>query len=85
VGVRVEAGDVAIRVANPIVAGEVVDGAGVGAGVGAAVGVGVGVGGGGQGVKGMAERAQLLGGSARAGNGDGTWRVEAHIPWRHPE
>jgi signal transduction histidine kinase len=68
VGVRVEAGDVAIRVVNPIGPG----------------GGGVAGGGGGQGVKGMAERAQLLGGSATAGNGDGTWKVEALIPWSDP-
>jgi hypothetical protein len=29
----------------------------------------------------MTERAELLGGTARAFNGDGTWKVEAHIPW----
>jgi len=34
----------------------------------------------GQGIRGMAERAELLGGSARAFNGDGTWKVEARIP-----
>jgi signal transduction histidine kinase len=70
VGVRVDPGDVVIRVANPVVM------------VGGGVGTGVG---GGQGLKGMAERAQLLGGSAWAGNGDGTWKVEAHIPWSDPE
>lgn len=37
--------------------------------------------GGGNGLKGMAERTQLLGGSASAANGDGTWRVHAAIPW----
>jgi signal transduction histidine kinase len=36
---------------------------------------------GGNGLRGMAERAQLLGGSAVAGNGDGTWKVRASIPW----
>jgi signal transduction histidine kinase len=36
---------------------------------------------GGNGVRGMAERAALLGGTVVAGNGDGTWKVDAHIPW----
>jgi signal transduction histidine kinase len=36
---------------------------------------------GGNGLRGMAERAELLGGVATAGNGDGTWKVEACIPW----
>jgi len=36
---------------------------------------------GGNGVRGMAERAELLGGVATAGNGDGTWKVDAHLPW----
>jgi signal transduction histidine kinase len=36
---------------------------------------------GGNGVRGMAERADLLGGMATAGNGDGTWKVDACIPW----
>jgi signal transduction histidine kinase len=36
---------------------------------------------GGHGLRGMAERAHLLGGSAVAGNGDGTWKVAASIPW----
>lgn len=36
---------------------------------------------GGNGLRGMAERAELLGGVASAGNGDGTWKVEACIPW----
>ena len=35
----------------------------------------------GNGLRGMAERAELLGGVAAAGNGDGTWKVEACIPW----
>jgi signal transduction histidine kinase len=35
----------------------------------------------GQGIRGMTERAELLGGTARASNGDGTWKVEARIPW----
>ncbi len=74
VGVRVEHRDVAIRVANPIVPGQTMDG-----------GRGDRGGGAGQGLKGMAERAQLLGGSAWAGNGDGTWKVEAHIPWSAAE
>jgi signal transduction histidine kinase len=37
--------------------------------------------GGGNGVRGMAERAELLGGSVAAHNGDGTWKVQADIPW----
>jgi signal transduction histidine kinase len=36
---------------------------------------------GGNGVRGMAERAALLGGTVVAGNGDGTWKVDARIPW----
>jgi signal transduction histidine kinase len=36
---------------------------------------------GGNGVRGMAERAELLGGVATAGNGDGTWKVDARLPW----
>ncbi len=39
----------------------------------------------GQGIRGMSERAELLGGTARALNGDGTWKVEANIPWSDPE
>lgn len=35
----------------------------------------------GSGLRGMVERAELLGGSVAAGNGDGTWKVEARIPW----
>jgi signal transduction histidine kinase len=37
---------------------------------------------GGHGVRGMGERAELLGGTFGAGNGDGTWVVDATIPWR---
>jgi signal transduction histidine kinase len=37
--------------------------------------------GGGNGLRGMAERAELLGGSVIAHNGDGTWKVRATIPW----
>jgi signal transduction histidine kinase len=69
VGVSVATGAVAIRVANPIVPGQTTGGGG----------------GSGQGLRGMAERAQLLGGSASAGNGDGRWKVEAHIPWSDPQ
>jgi signal transduction histidine kinase len=36
---------------------------------------------GGTGLRGMAERAELLGGSVAARNGDGTWKVDALIPW----
>jgi signal transduction histidine kinase len=36
---------------------------------------------GGNGLRGMAERAELLGGRATANNGDGTWKVDATIPW----
>ncbi len=35
----------------------------------------------GHGLRGMAERAALLGGTAVAGNGDGSWKVAATIPW----
>jgi signal transduction histidine kinase len=35
---------------------------------------------GGLGLRGMAERAELLGGRATAGNGDGTWKVDASLP-----
>jgi signal transduction histidine kinase len=37
---------------------------------------------GGNGLRGMAERAELLGGMASASNGNGTWNVEACIPWQ---
>jgi signal transduction histidine kinase len=67
VRVRVETGDIAIRIVNPIVPNT----------LSATTGVG-------QGIRGMTERAELLGGSARAFNGDGTWKVEAHIPWSEP-
>ncbi|HWE68313.1 MAG TPA: histidine kinase [Acidimicrobiales bacterium] len=36
---------------------------------------------GGNGLRGMVERAELLGGVATASNGDGTWKVDACIPW----
>jgi signal transduction histidine kinase len=36
----------------------------------------------GHGLRGMTERAELLGGTAHAGNGDGTWKVDAVIPWQ---
>lgn len=36
---------------------------------------------GGNGLRGMAERAALLGGSVVATNGDDTWKVDALIPW----
>jgi signal transduction histidine kinase len=35
---------------------------------------------GGNGLRGMSERAELLGGVAAAGNGDGSWKVEATFP-----
>jgi signal transduction histidine kinase len=35
----------------------------------------------GHGVRGMTERAELLGGTLGAGNGAGTWVVQATIPW----
>jgi signal transduction histidine kinase len=72
VKVRVEASDVDIRVVNPVTSTQR---AGLGAG-GAP-----GPGGASQGIRGMTERAELLGGTARAFNGDGTWKVEAYIPW----
>ncbi len=34
----------------------------------------------GNGVRGMTERAELLGGTVGVGNGDGTWRVDARLP-----
>jgi signal transduction histidine kinase len=37
--------------------------------------------GGGNGLCGMRERAELLGGSVRTSNGDGSWSVAACIPW----
>ena len=69
VSLRVGAHDVAIRVLNPIVPGAVAARSRNGSG---------------QGLRGMAERAELLGGSTRTGCGDGTWRVEARIPWEEP-
>ena len=69
IDVRVGARDVAVRVVNPIVPGATAAGNGSRRG---------------QGLRGMAERAQLLGGSARAANGGGTWKVEACIPWVEP-
>jgi signal transduction histidine kinase len=66
--VRVTDGAVDVRVVNPIVPG-----AGAGAATVAASG--------GSGVRGMAERAELLGGTATARNGDGTWKVDARLPW----
>jgi signal transduction histidine kinase len=69
VSVRVGAHDVAIRVLNPILPGSSAAESRNGSG---------------QGLRGMAERAELLGGSARATGGDGTWRVDARIPWEEP-
>jgi signal transduction histidine kinase len=40
---------------------------------------------GGNGLRGMAERAELLGGTVTAHNGDGMWKVDARIPWVEPE
>ena len=40
---------------------------------------------GGNGLRGMAERVALLGGTVAAGNGGGTWKVNADIPWSEPE
>jgi len=39
---------------------------------------------GGNGIRGMTERVELLGGTVSAGNGDGTWKVHARIPWNVP-
>jgi signal transduction histidine kinase len=39
---------------------------------------------GGNGLRGMAERVALIGGTIEAGNGEGTWKVDAHIPWSEP-
>jgi signal transduction histidine kinase len=39
---------------------------------------------GGHGIRGMTERVELLGGTIVSGNGDGTWNVDAHIPWNVP-
>jgi len=36
---------------------------------------------GGNGIRGMAERAELLGGEATAGTADGNWNVDACLPW----
>ena len=68
VSVRVGAHDVAIRILNPIIPDDVPAASQNGSGSG-------------QGLRGMAERAELLGGSARASRRDGTWRVDACIPW----
>jgi signal transduction histidine kinase len=72
VQVRVEASDVDIRVVNPIGSSSRPSPDSNGA---------RGTDGTGQGLRGMTERAELLGGTARAFNGHGTWKVEAHIPW----
>ncbi len=40
--------------------------------------------GGGYGIRGMRERAQLLGGTLNAGRADGGWRVELRLPARAP-
>jgi len=72
VQVRVQTSDVDIKVVNPIASS-----ARPGLGSNGAPGTG----GAGQGLRGMTERAELLGGTACAFNGDGTWKVEAHIPW----
>jgi signal transduction histidine kinase len=39
---------------------------------------------GGNGLRGMVERAALLGGTVVAGNGNGSWKVDARIPWSEP-
>lgn len=75
VQVRVETCDVDIRVVNPVTqAPSPAPGPNGSSATDSA----------GQGIRGMSERAELLGGTARACNGDGTWKVEAHIPWNHP-
>jgi len=38
----------------------------------------------GNGLRGMAERVALLGGTVASGNGNGSWKVHAHIPWSEP-
>jgi signal transduction histidine kinase len=72
VQVRVQTSDVDIKVVNPIASSPRPGLRNNGT---------PGTGGAGQGLRGMTERAELLGGTARAFNGDGTWKVEAHIPW----
>jgi signal transduction histidine kinase len=39
---------------------------------------------GGNGLRGMVERVGILGGSVVTGNGDGSWKVDARIPWSEP-
>ena len=39
---------------------------------------------GGNGIRGMTERVELLGGTVVSGNGDGTWKVDARIPMGEP-
>jgi signal transduction histidine kinase len=38
---------------------------------------------GGNGIRGMTERAEMLGGVVTAGNVGGTWNVDAQLPWDH--
>jgi signal transduction histidine kinase len=61
----VSIGELRINAVNPVVSGPSSNGSTVS----------------GHGLRGMAERAELLGGTATAGNGDGTWKVAASIPW----
>ncbi|MEV7615082.1 histidine kinase [Streptomyces sp. NPDC089799] len=64
-----------LEVTNPLPAGQEAAGAG---------GVGHGAGGGsGSGLRGMRERAALLGGSADSGPHQGGWRVRARLPLEH--
>jgi signal transduction histidine kinase len=40
--------------------------------------------GGGHGLRGIADRARLLGGTARAGAAEGTWRLNVRLPLKGP-
>jgi signal transduction histidine kinase len=76
--VRVHEHDIDVKVTNPVAPSLV-------RAFGDNGHLGLGQDGAGQGIRGMTERAELLGGTARAFNGDGTWKVEANIPWSDAE
>ncbi|MEV3856534.1 histidine kinase [Streptomyces sp. NPDC050095] len=40
--------------------------------------------GGGHGLRGIADRARLLGGAAEAAGSDGVWRLDVRLPWKGP-
>ncbi|MHB6906646.1 sensor histidine kinase [Streptomyces sp. DB-54] len=70
VRIRVEEGELALVMENPVAA--------------AAEPGGAGRTGGGRGLRGIAERARLLGGAASAGSADGGWRLTARLPFARP-